>query len=152
MEYVKIANKAFSVNKAVRKINAANESTKKVSSAVDIKTNYADIENEKTTPCQHKLFQKRMLTSLAVLQTTLEKISVSHNQNLIDDMLKHRIPERIEGISIVVTQYKDRGLHTLCDEETQDLDLIVEEIECIQDQTEALMLANLLSKPAAIRL
>ncbi|EGT44164.1 hypothetical protein CAEBREN_10882 [Caenorhabditis brenneri] len=154
MHFVNSANRYYRITKNYRKAKEAKENAKKISSAMDMELTYetevGKVELEALA--QHKLFKGKMLSVLAVLQTTIKKISTSNNENLIDDIIKHRIPERLEYIAIIVDQYKKRLFQTLSDEESQKLDLVEEEIECIQDQIEALMLVNSLSQPAVIRL
>ncbi|EGT53733.1 hypothetical protein CAEBREN_13759 [Caenorhabditis brenneri] len=154
MHFVNSANRYYRITKNYRKAKEAKENAKKISSAMDMELTYetevGKVELE--TLAQHKLFKGKMLTVLAVLQTMIERISTSSNENLIDDIIKHRIPKRLKDIAIIVAQHEKRLFQKLSDEESQKLDLVEEEIECIQDQIEALMLANSLSQPAVIRL
>uniref|UniRef100_A0A1I7TY45 Uncharacterized protein n=1 Tax=Caenorhabditis tropicalis TaxID=1561998 RepID=A0A1I7TY45_9PELO len=75
----------------------------------------------------------------------IKKISKSENEELINDIEKHQIPERFEELSIMVMNYKKRGFQSLSNEDLKELRYVLDELECIYEQTKTLMLAATLS-------
>uniref|UniRef100_A0A1I7TY46 Uncharacterized protein n=1 Tax=Caenorhabditis tropicalis TaxID=1561998 RepID=A0A1I7TY46_9PELO len=146
MNFVKVANNVFSgvklatnVGTTVNKISKIGQEPKPEVLMISEKVVSTFI------PVEHRFFRRRLLTDISVLQTILEKISKSENEELINDIEKHQIPERFEELSIMVMNYKKRGFQSLSNEDLKELRYVLDELECIYEQTKTLMLAATLS-------
>ncbi|CAL2043821.1 unnamed protein product [Caenorhabditis brenneri] len=155
MNIVRIANNAYSCAKLAKNVGGT-----AVSLARLVSTDETPKQNEQVlvkiveveVPCEHKRSYRRLLTDIGVLQTMLERIAQSKNEELISEIKKHRIPQRIEELTVIVAKYNPHGFHELCDWEIKQLDAVLKEIECIYKHTKALMLTTLLLQPAVMRL
>uniref|UniRef100_A0A1I7TY47 Recep_L_domain domain-containing protein n=2 Tax=Caenorhabditis tropicalis TaxID=1561998 RepID=A0A1I7TY47_9PELO len=89
---------------------------------------------------------RRLLTDFEILQTLIDKICNSTDDELINDITKHEIPSRFGEVVNLIAKYKDRSFQSLSSAEMKETNYIFTEVKLIHRQTTFLMLANKLSK------
>ncbi|EFO96645.1 hypothetical protein CRE_02647 [Caenorhabditis remanei] len=99
-----------------------------------------------------KILKPRSIMDICILQTILEKVAKSQNEELIKDFEQHEITVRLEKVALLIIQYEARDGKNLSKKEKQRLGYVVEEIECIYDHSKALMLANVLDVTGSFKL